>query len=309
MHPLIDSASGQIPVQRLCELAVVPRSSFYRASHVREPRPDPNERVLREIRTICEEMPGYGSPRVTEELRRRSVHVNHKRVSRLMAKANLRCRRRKHFVRTTDSTHSFRVYPNVAKDVVATRPDQLWRADITYVRLVREFIYLAVILDAFSRRVVGWALSRHIDAALTREALTRAIRQRHVAPGLVHHSDRGVQYACDEYITLLNEHKFTISMSRKGNPYDNAMAESFMKTLKTEEVYINEYGTASEALNNIHHFIEIVYNSKRLHSSLGYLTPKEKEAEYHNSQKPILAIQETVSTEGERTHDTPPWLC
>jgi len=298
MHPLIESASGQIPVQRLCELAAVPRSSFYRASQVRESRPDPNVRVLQEIRTICEEMPGYGSPRVTEELRRRGFRVNHKRVSRLMGKANLHCRRKKHFVRTTDSTHSFRVYPNVAKDVVATGPDQLWRADITYIRLLREFIYLAVILDAFSRRVIGWALSRHIDAGLTREALTRAIGRRNVAPGIVHHSDRGVQYACQEYIALLNEHKFTISMSRKGNPYDNAMAESFMKTLKTEEVSINEYSTASEALDNIHHFIEIVYNSKRLHSSLGYLTPEEKEAEYHQSQKTIFAIQETVSTEG-----------
>jgi putative transposase len=298
MHPLIDSASGQIPVQRLCELAAVPRSSFYRASQVRESRPDPNERVLQEIRTICEEMPGYGAPRVTAELRRRGIHVNHKRVSRLMAKANLRCKRKKRFLRTTDATHSFRVYPNVAKDVVVVRPDQLWRADITYVRLVREFIYLAVILDAFSRRVIGWALSRHIDAGLTLSALKMALGQRHVVPGVVHHSDRGVQYACDEYIALLNQHEFIISMSRRGNPYDNAMAESFMKTFKTEEVYINEYNTVSEAIDNIQHFIEIVYNSKRLHSSLGYLTPEEKEAEYHYSQKPILAIQETVSTEG-----------
>jgi len=215
-----------------------------------------------------------------------------------MVKANLCCRRKKRFIRTTDSKHNYRVYPNVAKDVVPACPDQLWRADITYVRLLREFIYLAVILDAFSRRVVGWALSRHIDAALTLTALKMAIGERHVTPGLVHHSDRGVQYACDEYIALLNEHQFTISMSRKGNPYDNAMAESFMKTLKTEEVYINDYSTASEAVSNIHKFIDSVYNSKRLHSSLGYVTPCEKEAEYHNSQKPSLALQETVSTEG-----------
>jgi transposase InsO family protein len=215
-----------------------------------------------------------------------------------MAGANLRCRRKKRFVRTTDSKHPYRVYPDVAKDVVPLRPDQLWRADITYVRLPQEFIYLAVILDAFSRRVVGWALSRHIDAALTLTALRMAIAGRSVAPGLVHHSDRGVQYACDEYIALLNEHHFTISMSRKGNPYDNAMAESFMKTIKTEEVYINEYNTVSEATDNIHSFIEIVYNSQRLHSSLGYLTPCEKEAEYHNTQKTNLALQETVSIEG-----------
>jgi putative transposase len=298
IHPLIERGAKELPVQRLCTLAAVPRSSYYRACQPREPRPHPNEGVLQEIRAICEEMPRYGSPRVTVELRRRGLHVNHKRVSRLMANANLRCRRKKRFVRTTDSKHCFPVYPNVAKDVVPTRPDQLWRADITYVRLASEFIYLAVILDAFSRRVVGWALSRHIDAALTLTALKMAIGGRHVTPGLMHHSDRGVQYASDEYIALLNEHNFTISMSRKGNPYDNAMAESFMKTLKTEEVYINDYNTASEALNNIHKFIEIVYNSKRLHSSLGYLTPCEKEAEYHHTQKPILAIQETVSTEG-----------
>jgi len=298
MHPLIERASQRLPVQQLCDLAAVPRSSYYRASQPREPRPDPNEEVLGKIRTICEEMPRYGSPRVTAELRRRGFQVNHKRVSRLMGKANLCCRRKKRFVRTTDSKHNLRIYPNVAKDVVVARPDQLWRADITYVQLVREFIYLAVILDAFSRRVVGWALSLHIDAALTLTALRMAIGQRHVVPGLVHHSDRGVQYASDEYIALLNEHQFTISMSRKGNPYDNAMAESFMKTLKTEEVYINDYCTASEATNNIHKFIEIVYNSKRLHSSLGYLTPSEKEAEYHHTQKPILAIQETVSSEG-----------
>jgi transposase InsO family protein len=215
-----------------------------------------------------------------------------------MVKGNLHCRRKKRFIRTTDSMHGYRVYPNVAKDVVPVRPDQVWRADITYVRLPREFIYLAVILDAFSRRVVGWALSRHIDAALTLSALRMAIAGRHVTPGLVHHSDRGVQYACNEYTRLLNEHKFTISMSRKGNPYDNAMAESFMKTLKTEEVYINDYNTVSEATSNIHQFIEIVYNSKRLHSSLGYLTPREKEAQYHHTQKPNLAAQKTVSTEG-----------
>jgi putative transposase len=298
MHPLIERASENLPVRRLCSLADVPRSSYYRATQPRESQPDPNEGVLQEIRGICGEMPRYGSPRVTAELRRRGYRVNHKRVSRLMAKANLRCRRKKRFVRTTDSRHSYRVYPDVAKNIVPSRPDQLWRADITYVRLLREFVYLAVILDAFSRRVVGWALSRHIDAMLTLTALKMAIRGRHVTPGLVHHSDRGVQYACDEYIALLNEHSFTISMSRKGNPYDNAMAESFMKTLKTEEVYINDYNSVSEATSNINTFIGIVYNAKRLHSSLGYLTPCEKEAEYHNTQKPNLALHETVSTEG-----------
>jgi putative transposase len=297
IHPLIDTASAQLPVQRLCALAVVPRSSYYRAGQLKVHQADRNETVLQEIRTICEEMPSYGSPRVTAELRRRGFPVNHKRVSRLMGKANLHRRRKKRFVRTTDSRHHFRVYPNVAKDLVVIRPDQLWRADITYIRLVREFIYLAVILDAFSRRVVGWALARHIDAALTVTALKMAIEQRHVKPGLVHHSDQGVQYACEEYVTVLNNNDFTISMSRKGNPYDNAMAESFMKTLKAEEVYINDYHTITDASRNIEQFIEIVYNTKRLHSSLRYSTPCEKEAEFHKSE-PTLSIQETVSTEG-----------
>jgi transposase InsO family protein len=298
MHPLIEKVSVEVPVQRLCQLSGVPRSSYYRAA--RPPRvgmPDRNETVLQEIRTICEEMPSYGSPRVTAELHRRGYRVNHKRVARLMGKANLHCRRKRRFIHTTDSKHNFRVYPNVAKDLIVVRPDQLWRADITYIRLVREFIYLAVILDAFSRRVVGWALARHIDAALTVKALKRAIEQRTVEPGLIHHSDQGVQYACEEYIALLQDLKFTISMSRKGNPYDNAMAESFMKTLKAEEVYINEYHTITDASINIEHFIEIVYNTRRLHSSLGYHTPGEVEAEFH---KPVstLAIQETVSTQG-----------
>lgn len=298
MHPLIDNVSEQIPVRRLCELSGVPRSSYYRASRpLKVDMPDRDQTVLHEIRTICEEMPFYGSPRVTVELGRRGFRVNHKRVSRLMGKANLHCRRKKRFVHTTDSQHNFRIYPNVAKDFVAVRPDQLWRADITYIRLVHEFIYLAVILDAFSRRVVGWALTRHIDAALTVSALKMAIAQRHVEPGLVHHSDQGVQYACEEYVTVLNDHKFTISMSRKGNPYDNAMAESFMKTIKAEEVYINDYRTITDASKNIEQFIQIVYNTKRLHSSLGYLTPEEREAEFHKSES-TLATQKTVSTQG-----------
>ena len=301
MHPLIDRASEQLPVQQLCDLSAVPRSSYYRAREPRRERSGGNETVLQEIFTICEEMPSYGSPRVTAELHRRGFRVNHKRVSRLMGQANLHCRRKKRFIQTTDSNHPFRVYPDVAKDLVVVRPNQLWRADITYIRLVQDFVYLAVILDAFSRRVVGWALARHIDGALTVSALKKALHERTVAPGLVHHSDRGVQYACDEYVTVLNDNGVIISMSRKGNPYDNAMAESFMKTLKAEEVYINEYNTLSEATRNIHHFIESVYNTKRLHSSLGYLTPEEKEAEFHKNNYftlPNLAVHETVSTQG-----------
>ncbi len=298
MHQIIEDRSKHLPVQRLCQLAGVPRASYYRATQPPLAEiANRNEAVLGEIRAICQEMPGYGTPRVTVELRRRGYQVNHKRVFRLMRKANLQCRRKRRFVRTTDSKHGFRIYPNLARNLVPVRPDQLWRADITYIRLVCEFVYLAVILDAFSRRVVGWALTRHIDAALTLTALRMAIEGRNIQPGLVHHSDRGVQYACDEYIKVLHDHKFTISMSRKGNPYDNAMAESFMKTLKAEEVYINEYHGFSDAYSNIEQFIEIVYNNKRLHSSLGYNTPQEIEAQFYN-QISTLAIPKTVSTEG-----------
>jgi len=297
MHPVIDRASEKVPVRELCDLASVPRSSYYRTCQPSKQRADGNEAVLQEIYSICEEMPSYGSPRVTAELHRRGFQVNHKRVSRLMDKANLHCRRKRRFVRTTDSNHAFRVYPNVAKDLIVVRPNQLWRADITYIRLAQEFIYLAVVLDAFSRRVVGWALSRHIDGALTVTALKGALQAREVAPGLIHHSDQGVQYACSEYVKVLDDNGFVISMSRKGNPYDNAMAESFMKTLKAEEVYINQYNTLSEAQRNIQQFIESVYNTKRLHSSLGYVTPGEKEAEFYQT-KPNLAVQKTVSTQG-----------
>jgi len=297
MHPLIEQHSKELPVQRLCELADLPRASFYRSNHRPAASPDPNGQVLQEIWSICEEMPCYGSPRVTAELRRRGHLVNHKRVSRLMRKANLHCRRKRRFVATTDSRHGYHVYPNLAENIVPERPDQLWRADITYVRLLQDFVYLAVILDAFSRRVVGWALSRHINVALTLEALKMALASRDITSSLIHHSDRGSQYACDEYVKVLLDHGITISMSRKGNPYDNAMAESFMKTVKVEEVYINEYSDFSDVFANIEHFIEIVYNQKRLHSSLGYRTPDEIEAEYHQAQS-TLATPETVSMQG-----------
>ena len=296
IRPLIEKASQALPLRRLCELAGLSRASYYRRSRP-EVQEDRNVPVLQEIRGICEEMPCYGSPRVTAELRRRGYQVNHKRVSRLMRKANLHCRRKRRFVATTDSKHGYLIYPNLAKDLVPVRPDQLWRADITYVRLLQDFVFLAVILDAFSRRVVGWALSRHIDAQLTLEALRMALATRTITPELTHHSDRGVQYACDEYVKELKDRKITISMSRSGNPYDNAMAESFMKTLKTEEVYINEYADFPDAFANIEHFLEIVYNQKRLHSSLDYRTPEEIEAEYHQEHS-TLAIPETVSLQG-----------
>jgi len=194
-----------------------------------------------------------------------------------MREDNLLCLRRRRFVLTADSDHRFGVYPNLARQLVLTQLDQLWVADLTYIRLEVEFVYLAVILDAFSRRVVGWALDRTLEAALALSALRMALSRRQIKSGLVHHSDRGVQYACGDYTDLLKQHGIRISMSRCGNPYDNATAESFLKTLKYEEIYRSEYRDLSEARAQIHPFLENIYNRKRLHSALGYLPPVEFE--------------------------------
>ena len=223
-------------------------------------------------------MPSYGWPRITAELKRRGWEVNHKRVYRIMREDNLLCLRRRKFVVTTDSNHDRPVYPNLARGMVLTGINQLWVADITYIRLETEFVYLAVVLDAFSRRVIGWALDRTLEDELTIAALRMALdasacRQ----PVLVHHSDRGVQYASKRLHRSAQRPRITISMSRKGNPYDNAACESFMKTLKYEEVYRQEYRDLAEARASIEHFLEKVYNQKRLHSALGYRPPVEFE--------------------------------
>jgi transposase InsO family protein len=273
-------------VKRLCELGQVSRSGFYRW---RRPKPAADGACeLRDaLQRVALEFPSYGGPRMTPELRRRGWAVNHKRVYRMMREDNLLCLRRRKFVRTTDSAHPFPVYPNLARGMDVTRLDQLWVADITYIRLRAEFIYLAVILDACSRRVVGWALGRRLENDLTLEALRQALEQRRPAAGLVHHSDRGVQYASREYIALLQAHGITISMSRKGNPYDNAIAESFMKTLKYEEIYRDDYEDLRAAHTSIPRFLEQVYNEKRLHSSLGYLPPAEFERALTAKKKPL----------------------
>lgn len=229
------------------------------------------------IQKIALEMPAYGYRRVTAELRRQGRTVNHKRVLRIMREDNLLCLRRRKFVVTTDSNHKLPVYPNLARDLKVTGLNQLWVADLTYIRLQFEFVFLAVILDAFSRKVIGWALERTLEATLTIGALKMAIRCGRVEPGLVHHSDRGSQYADSGYTDLLKDHGVEISMSRRGNPYDNAKAESFMKTLKYEEVYRSEYRDLTDARNQIRRFIEDVYNKKRLHSALGYRSPVEFE--------------------------------
>ena len=203
--------------------------------------------------------------------------VNHKRVVRLMREDHLRCLRKRGFVRTPDSVHSFMVYPNLLPELTVTGLDQLWVADMTSIRLQQEFVYLAVLLDAYSRRCIGWALERYLEAELARAALQMALATRTIWPGLVHHSDRGVQYASQAYTNLLKAHGIRISMSRTGNPYDNAQAESFIKTLKYEEVHLFEYQNFAEARGRIGQFIEEVYNEKRLHSALGYRPPAEFE--------------------------------
>jgi transposase InsO family protein len=231
-----------------------------------------------EMQKIAVEWPAYGYRRITAELRQRGFEVNHKRVLRMMHEDNLLCMRQRAFVVTTDSRHNLPVYPNLAGALKPSAINQLWVADITYIRLRTEFIYLAVVLDAFSRRVIGWALGRTLEAELTLTALRMALAERQPSPGLVHHSDRGVQYAARSYTAMIEQHQARISMSRKGNPYDNAACESFMKTLKYEEVYRNEYRDFHEARSHIGEFLESVYNQKRLHSALGYLPPAEFES-------------------------------
>jgi putative transposase len=261
----------------MVELGRVSRSSFYRFDG--EARAVGNEAMdLRDaLQRIALEMPSYGRPRITAELRRRGWKVNPKRVYRLMREDNLLCVRRRKFVITTDSNHGRKIYPNLACRMELTAVDQLWVADITYIRLREEFVYLAVILDAYSRRVIGWELDRTLEDDLTIAALEMALSRRTILPGLVHHSDRGTQYASGPYTNLLEANQITISMSRKGNPWDNAACESFMKTLKYEEVYRNEYRDLREARTSISQFLEVVYNRKRLHSALGYLPPAEFE--------------------------------
>jgi putative transposase len=269
-------ANRGLSLERMVKLGRVSRSGFYRFQDA-EPSPDRDMDLRDAIQRIALEWPSYGRPRITEELRRRGWRVNPKRVYRLMREDNLLCVRKRKFVVTTDSNHGRKVYPNLARDMILTGTDQLWRADITYIRLRDEFVFLAVILDAYSRRVIGWALGRTLEDELPLAALRMALSRRNVQPGLVHHSDRGSQYASNEYTNLLKAHQIVISMSRKANPWDNAGCESFMKTLKYEEVLRNEYRDLAEALTSIPRFLEKIYNQKRLHSALGYLPPAEFE--------------------------------
>ena len=263
-------------MNRLCQTAGVSRAGYYRFL-LRPRRPEADMELRSQIQRIALRWPAYGYRRVQAELQRQGWAVNHKRVLRLMRADNLLCLRRRKFILTTDSKHGLRIYPNLAQDMVLTSINQLWVADITYIRLAMEFVYLAVLLDAYSRSCIGWALGRSLEAALVLEALRKGLRRRCPQPGLVHHSDRGVQYASRDYIQVLEQHGIRISMSRRGNVYDNATAESFIKTLKYEEVYRTEYRNLEEAKASMKVFLEKIYNQKRLHSALGYRPPREFE--------------------------------
>ncbi len=267
----------ELSVRHLCQLLGVNRAWLY----ARATQPTQAERDV-ELRDAIEgvvlEFPGYGYRRVTKALQREGWEVNHKRVLRVMRQESLLCVLKRAFVATTNSAHAYATYPNLLAGVELSGIDQAWVADITYIKLPTTFVFLACILDAYSRRCVGWQLARTIDTQLTVMALEQALSSRKPGAGLIHHSDRGVQYASSAYVARLQQAEVLISMSGKGNPYDNAKAESFFKTLKREEVYLSQYQTYEEAEENLATFIEDVYNQKRLHSSLGYLPPAEFEA-------------------------------
>ncbi len=272
-----------VPVKHAAEMLDVSRSGYYKWSKrkIDDGVPDGDTEVLHEIQKMIEEFPGYGYRRVTHELKRRGKRINHKRVRRIMKEHHLLVVRKTFRPLTTDSNHPHKTYPNLTRGLEVTRPNQVWASDITYIRLELGFAYLGVVLDRYTRRCIGWDLGRDLGAQLALNALDMAFetRQGENLDGLIHHSDQGVQYACKDYVERLNDRDIQISMSRKGNPYDNAHVESFIKTLKTEEVYMNEYETYGMALENIERFIEDVYNTKRLHSALGYRPPVEFERE------------------------------
>lgn len=287
---MIDAMHTAYPersLRRLCELTGTGRTWLY--THPRQEDVASRDTALRDaIEALVLEFPGYGYRRVTKALQRAGWVVNHKRVLRVMREESLLCQLQRHVVVTTQSDHGLTTYPNLLAAAPLTGHDQAWVADITYIRLPTAFVYLACLLDAWSRRCVGWHLSRQIDTSLSLAALDRALHARQPAPGVIHHSDRGVQYASAAYVARLTDAGARISMSAIGNPYDNAKAESFFKTLKREEVYLNHYDSFADAEANLGHFIEEVYTTKRLHSSLGYRPPIEFETRSDDHDRSCL---------------------
>lgn len=274
----------QLLISHSCLALEVSRSGYHKWLKQLELNPSENSENMdlkNQIQEIALEFPGYGYRRITAELQNRGYAVNHKHVLRLMRQDNLLCLKKKFKPVTTDSSHGLPVYSNLLKSTKITGLNQAWASDITYVQLQHEHIYLAVILDLYSRKCIGWELGRNLGSQLTMNALAKALDNRLTGhtQGLIHHSDQGVQYASSDYVDCLKKHEIQISMSRKGNPYDNAFAESFIKTLKWEEIYLNEYETFDDAFRNIWHFIEKVYNEKRLHSALDYQSPYQFEME------------------------------
>ena len=275
-------AHPKVSVRRLCELHGVSRSWFYEQQSREAVEAD--QALSQDIEAIVMAFNGYGYRRVTRELARRGHPANHKRVLRVMRERRLLCRPKRRYRATTDSNHDEKRFPNLLREVVPVRPNQVWQADLTYVRVQRGFVYLACVLDSFTREIVGWSMSRFLDADLPLVALNNALQARCPAPGLLHHSDQGVQYASRIYVNHLRSAGIIPSMSRTGNPYDNARMESFYKTLKAEEVHLQEYVDLDDAQRHIGFFIEDVYNRRRLHSSLGYLPPSEFAARYTATQ-------------------------
>ena len=283
----------------MCQLSQVSRAGYYRRWRASQPREE--ETGLRDrLQTLALAHRHYGYRRLGVLLRREGWQANHKRVLKLLRSDNLLCLRRRAFVPpTTDSQHRWRVWPNLARGIRTTAVNQLWVADITYLRLNEEFVYLSVVLDAHSRCVVGWAMERHLGTILALRALKMALERRQPEPGMIHHSDRGVQYACSDYVEMLQQHGIQISMSRVGNPYDNAQAESFMKTLKQEEVKGRVYRDLDHLRHSLAEFLENIYNRRRLHSALGYQSPLEYEASLMKSA-PEDTIQGRVEKGGGR---------
>jgi transposase InsO family protein len=287
---MMPSLQGKLSVDRMCMLTEVSRAGFYRWLQKKAPAAE-EIAVRAAIQEIAvEHHRHYGYRRITAALRHRGMLVNRKRVLRMMQEDNLLAVRRRKFAVTTDSRHPLEVYLNLAKRMELTATNQLWVADLTYIRLAQEFVYMAVVLDAFSRRVVGWALNGSLRSTVAVDALQQAIDERKPGPGLVHHSDRGVQYASEDYIMLLRKHGATCSMSRVGNPYDNARCESFLKTLKQEEIYCHEYRDLEDLRAHSGAFIDDYYNRRRLHSALGYVSPEAFEQTNERSAGPAARM-------------------